>query len=91
VAGHWTGELQAEMIAAFWKGDVAHARSINLRLAESFAYETGDLAPNPIPTKAMLRVMGLPAGQCRLPLGPAPDGLEDRARQVLANLGAAVA
>src|SRR4051794_3013353 len=86
VAGHWTGELQAEMVAAFTKGDVVHARTINARLAESFAFETGDLAPNPIPTKAMMRVMGLPGGQCRLPLGPAPDGLEDRAREVLSNL-----
>ena len=50
------------------------------------AFETGDATPNPIPTKAMLRTLGLPAGQCRLPLGPAPDGLEDRARQVLSAI-----
>ena len=91
VAGHWTGELQAEMVSAFGKGDVAHARAINARLTESWAFETGDLAPNPIPTKAMMRVMGLPGGQCRLPLGPAPAGLEDRARVVLGNLGMSVA
>ena len=66
-------------------------RAINARLTESWAFETGDAAPNPIPSKAMLRVMGLPAGQCRLPLGPAPDGLEDRAREVLQNLGMKVA
>ena len=30
--------------------------------------------------------LGLPVGQARLPMGPAPDGLEDRAREVLANL-----
>jgi len=89
VAGHWTGEQQAEMIAAFTKGDVNGARAINARLTESWEFETGDLTPNPLPAKAMMRVMGLPAGQCRLPLGPAPDGLEDRARQVLANLGGA--
>ena len=34
----------------------------------------------------MLRVLGLPAGQCRLPMGAAPDWLEPRAREVLANL-----
>ena len=77
------------MIAAFTKGDVNGARAINARLTESWEFETGDLTPNPLPAKAMMRVMGLPAGQCRLPLGPAPDGLEDRARQVLANLGGA--
>ncbi len=32
-----------------------------------------------------MRVLGLPVGQCRLPMGPAPDGLEARAREVLAG------
>ena len=59
---------------------------MNARLLESFAFETGDDAPNPLPTKAMLRELGLPAGQCRLPMGRAPDWLEPRAREVLANL-----
>jgi hypothetical protein len=36
-----------------------------------------------------MRVLGLPVGQCRLPMGPAPDGLEDRARGVLDQLNAA--
>jgi 4-hydroxy-tetrahydrodipicolinate synthase len=91
VASHWAGEEHAQMLAAFEKGDVSEARTVNARLLESFAFESGDLAPNPIPVKAMLRVMGLPAGQCRLPLGPAPEGLEDRAREVLRRLGRSVA
>ncbi len=90
VASHWAGERMGEMIGAFFKGDVDHAREVNARLVPSWEFETGDLAPNPIPTKAALRVLGLPAGQCRLPLGPAPDGLEDRARAVLAGLGMGV-
>ncbi len=89
VATHWTGRLHGQMLAAFAKGDVDEARRINASLLESFAFETGDAAPNPVPAKAMMRVLGLPVGQCRLPMGPAPDGLEDRARQVLANLGEA--
>lgn len=88
VATHWAGELVGEMIAAFGKGDVERARQINARLLESYLFESGDLTPNPIPTKAMMRVLGLPVGQCRLPMGPAPEGLEDRAREVLANLRA---
>ena len=40
----------------------------------------------PVPVKAMLRVLGLPAGECRLPLGPAPAGLEERAKKVSAAL-----
>ena len=87
VATHWVGELVGEMIAAFGKGDVERARHINARLLDSYAFETGDLTPNPIPSKAMLRVLGQPAGQCRLPMGAAPEGLEARARQVLSNLG----
>ena len=35
---------------------------------------------------AMLRTLGQPAGQPRLPLGPTPDGLEDQARAVYAAL-----
>jgi 4-hydroxy-tetrahydrodipicolinate synthase len=86
VATHWAGDVIGEMIAAFGKGDVETARHLNARLLESYAFESGDLTPNPIPTKAMMRTLGLAVGQCRLPLGPAPEGLEARAREVLANL-----
>jgi 4-hydroxy-tetrahydrodipicolinate synthase len=86
VATHWAGELVGEMIAAFGKGDVDRARQVNARLLESYAFESGDLTPNPLPAKAMMRVLGLPVGECRLPMGAAPAGLEDRAREVLANL-----
>jgi 4-hydroxy-tetrahydrodipicolinate synthase len=87
VNAHWTGELHSEMVTAFGKGDVLTARAVNARLLESHAFESSDAAPNPVPTKAMMRVLGHKVGQCRLPMGPAPEGLEDRAREVLANLG----
>ncbi|MGH9278050.1 MAG: 4-hydroxy-tetrahydrodipicolinate synthase [Acidimicrobiales bacterium] len=87
VATHWAAPHFAEMIASFEKGDVSRARQAHERLLPSYAYETGDAAPNPIPAKAMMRVLGLPVGECRLPMGPAPAGLEDRAREVLATLG----
>lgn len=86
VATHWVGLEMAEMIAAAAKGDLAHAREINGRLLESFLFETGDAAPNPIPAKAMMRTLGVPVGECRLPMGPAPAGLEERAREVYAHL-----
>jgi 4-hydroxy-tetrahydrodipicolinate synthase len=89
VAAHWAGELMREMVLAFVKGDVDHARALNARLIPSWDFESSDATPNPIPTKAMLRLLGLPAGECRLPLGPAPEGLEDRARAVLTGLGPA--
>ncbi|MBW3574404.1 MAG: 4-hydroxy-tetrahydrodipicolinate synthase [Actinobacteria bacterium] len=86
VASHWAGEETAAMIAAFEKGDVVGARRANARLLASFAFETGDDAPNPLPTKAMMRVLGHPVGQCRPPMSPAPAGLEDSARLVLEQL-----
>jgi 4-hydroxy-tetrahydrodipicolinate synthase len=86
VATHWTGADHQDLFDLWEKGDLVGARMVHARLLESFAYETGDEAPNPIPTKALLRVLGHRVGQARLPMGPAPDGLEDRAREVLANL-----
>jgi 4-hydroxy-tetrahydrodipicolinate synthase len=86
VATHWAGPEFAEMITSFHKGDVDAARRMNERLLESCDFEGSDAAPNPVPTKAMMRVLGHDVGQCRLPMGPTPDGLEDRAREVLANL-----
>lgn len=86
VATHWVGMEMAEMVAAVAKGDLATARAVNSRLLESYAFETGDDAPNPLPAKAMMRTLGLAVGQCRLPMGVAPEGLEDRARAVYAAL-----
>jgi len=86
VATHWAGEELAEMIAAHTKGDVDVARQVNARLLESFRFETGDVTPNPIPTKAMMQALGLPGGQCRLPLGPPPDDLVEVARAVYGRL-----
>jgi 4-hydroxy-tetrahydrodipicolinate synthase len=86
VATHWIGLEMAEMVAAAAKGDLASAREINGRLLESYLFETGDAAPNPIPAKAMMRTLGLAVGECRLPMGPAPEGLEDQAREVYKNL-----
>jgi len=53
---------------------------------ESYAFESGDENPNPIPSKVMMHQLGFNVGQCRLPMGPPPAGLDERARQVLKNL-----
>ena len=67
-------------------GDLATATAVNQRMLPSFAFETGDVAPNPIPSKAMMRTLGFNVGQCRLPLGDAPEGLEDEARRIYAEV-----
>jgi 4-hydroxy-tetrahydrodipicolinate synthase len=82
VAAHWAAPEMSEMVSAFQRGDTVKARELNAVLIESYDFETGDLTPNPVPAKAMMRALGQPAGQCRLPLGPAPEGLEDRALEV---------
>lgn len=87
VESHWAGVEVAEMVAAFSKGDVGLARRCNARLVSSHRFQSSDEAPNPVPTKAVLRLLGLPGGACRPPLGPEPDGLADAARAVLAGLG----
>jgi len=87
VATNWAGEETADIIAAWFKGDADGARVANARLLESYDFESSEAFPNPLPAKAACRVLGLPAGQCRLPLGAAPPELEERARTVLENLG----
>jgi len=87
VATHWVGNEVARMMELFFAGDVEAATAMNRTLIASYTFETGDAAPNPVPSKAMMRVMGLPAGPCRLPMGPEPDGVEEAAKLVLADLG----
>ena len=87
VAGNWAGDEMGEVVAAYARGDVVAARAANARMLESYAFESSDEFPNPLPAKAACRVLGLPAGQCRPPLGAAPAELDERARLVLAHLG----
>jgi 4-hydroxy-tetrahydrodipicolinate synthase len=82
VATHWAAPVMAQMIQAFQAGDIARAQQLNARMIESYEFETGDLNPNPVPTKAMLRAIGQPAGPCRPPMGFGPDDLEERALAV---------
>lgn len=86
VESHWAGEELKEMTTAFFKGNIDEARAINAQLLESHQFQSTDEAPNPVPTKAMLRALGLPGGECRLPIGPAPAGLDSRATEVLSHL-----
>lgn len=86
VATHWSAPEHQAMVTAFKKGDVALARQYNDILLESYAFETGDDNPNPIPSKVMMNYLGFNVGDCRLPMGPPPAGLADRAAVVHANL-----
>ncbi|MFV0523836.1 MAG: 4-hydroxy-tetrahydrodipicolinate synthase [Acidimicrobiales bacterium] len=87
VATHWIGREMAEMIAAHDKGLVAEAIALNATMIPSYDYETSLDAPNPVPSKVMMNLLGQPVGQCRPPMGPIPDDLEARALAVLRDLG----
>ncbi len=87
VATHWSARQQQELFAAFAKGDVATAREINARLLPSFRYMNSDTCVFSQSVKVAMGLLGVPVGECRLPLGPAPAGTDDAARTVLADLG----
>jgi len=78
------------MITAFRSGDPERARRINAEILDAVAFQTNDETPNPVPAKAMLRELGLPAGQCRLPHVEPPEAkLAERARAIIEALGIA--
>lgn len=91
VASHWTGAAQQQMIATFFKGDVDGARELNAQLAASYDFEGSDTYPNPVPTKTVMRRLGLPVGQCRLPMGPGSPELDAAADALLTSLGSLAA
>ncbi len=87
VASHWTTPETVSLMESFFSGKIDEAQEMNRKLVPSYDFESGDLNPNPVPTKAMMKVLGLPGGDCRLPMGPEPEGLQEKARSVLMGLG----
>lgn len=85
VATHWTAAEHLDMFDAVARGDLAAAAEFNRSMFASFAYESLPDAPNPTPTKALLRELGKPVGRCRPPLDAEPADLSERARAVLAT------
>jgi 4-hydroxy-tetrahydrodipicolinate synthase len=87
VSSHWTASVQSEMFAAFEAGDVAAARALNARLLPSYAFMNSDTCVFSQAVKVMMAELGVPIGECRLPLGPAPAGTAEAARAVATALG----
>jgi 4-hydroxy-tetrahydrodipicolinate synthase len=83
---HWTGPWLQQLFDAYERGDVEAARAINARLVPSFRFANSDESVFSMSIKAMLRTLGQPVGECRLPLPPAPPGVEDAARAVWSEL-----
>ncbi|HEY5009962.1 MAG TPA: 4-hydroxy-tetrahydrodipicolinate synthase [Acidimicrobiales bacterium] len=88
VAAHWAAREFVGLIDSAVRGDWTQARAFNERLATSYAFETSDLYPNPMPSKAALRYLGFDVGQCRLPHAESDDTLDADAAKVVAALQA---
>ncbi|NML44365.1 4-hydroxy-tetrahydrodipicolinate synthase [Ramlibacter sp. G-1-2-2] len=84
---HWTASLFARMVEAMQRGELAQARAINAQLLPSFDYVNNDDCVYPMAIKALMPVLNVDAGTCRLPLPAAPAGTKERARVVCRELG----
>ncbi len=87
VASHWVGTQFRRVVDSFMAGDVAAAISGNAELLDSFDFESTAEFPNPLPTKAALRALGLRVGQCRLPMGASTPELDAQAAKIIAAVG----
>jgi 4-hydroxy-tetrahydrodipicolinate synthase len=85
VASHLVGPQIRQMIELIQTGDVPAARKIHEALSPLF--NALFITSNPIPVKAALEMLGLPAGVPRLPLVPATSEERDRVRRALEDAG----
>jgi 4-hydroxy-tetrahydrodipicolinate synthase len=86
VAAHWAGPEFSAMIVSALKGDWEGARALNERLAASCAFESTDAYPNPMPSRAALRVLGIEVGECRAPHTRCDATLQNAAADVVSAL-----
>ncbi len=74
------------LLAAFERGDLAEARRRHAQLFPLCRDLLG-LAPNPIPVKTALALLGRGTGEMRLPLCPPDDRASDALRRTLVRYG----
>ncbi|GFO96619.1 dihydrodipicolinate synthase [groundwater metagenome] len=77
-------KLVVSMVEAFRSGDRERARELHLTLAPLI--RAMFLETNPIPVKKALELMGLPAGNLRLPLAPISTDNEKKLKVALNDL-----
>ncbi len=85
VASHVVGREMTEMINSYLAGDVKRACELHLKLLE--IDKRLFMTANPIPVKKALDLLGLQAGNPRLPLAPADETVTAALREELHNLG----
>ena len=87
VASHWVGDMMQAVMGAFLSGDQEKVTELESVLSVSYDFESTERWPNPLPTKAVLRALGLNVGQCRLPMGPSDPDLDLAATALITQLG----
>ena len=85
VASHLVGPQIRQMIELIQTGDIGAARKIHESLSP--LYNALFITSNPIPVKAALELLGLPAGVPRLPLVPATAEERERVRTAMEVAG----
>ena len=85
VATHWTGAEHQNLVHAIMNGDYETAKKINQSLQDSFAFESTLDAPNPIPTKVMMTLLGFNVGHGRAPMDTVPEGLIEKAQSIASS------
>ncbi|MBI3910583.1 MAG: 4-hydroxy-tetrahydrodipicolinate synthase [Armatimonadetes bacterium] len=85
VASHVAGRQIRAMIEAFVAGRVAEAARLHGHLLPLF--KACFVTTNPIPVKAAVSMLGIPAGPVRLPLIDADESVRETLRQAMAGLG----
>lgn len=85
VAAHLAGREIKQMVEAFAAGRVGEAAALHGRLLPLF--QACFCAPNPIPLKAALGLLGLPAGPVRLPLIDADEKVTATIRGAMQDFG----
>lgn len=86
VAAHWAGPEFAGLVRCAEKGDLVGAQALNELLAESCAFESTEAYPNPMPSKAAMRAIGIDVGECRLPHGRSDEALGVAALDIVTRL-----
>ena len=74
-----------DMCAAFFAGDLVLARQIQFRVMP--IWKAAFCEVNPIPTKAMMEMLGLCSGELRLPLVPPAPESREKIAQTLQSAG----
>ena len=85
VAAHLVGRQIKEMLDAFVDGRVAEAAELHGRLLPFF--QTCFREPNPMPVKAGVTLLGIPAGPVRLPLVNASEETVAKMRAAMQDFG----